>query len=253
MPAPLVALGVETPGAADGCDGPRAPRHRHRGQGGAAARPRRRGRGRDRDRRRGALRAGLDAAPRARRPARRGGSSRDRSAIDCWSASRACRTAPRSRGCAGSSSRWSAARCRAAPAGSFYHFELLGCACHDARAGRARGGAGAARGRRRRAARDRPRPSVELLVPFVDAFVVRIDVAGAPDRSRPAAWSGGRMRVDVITIFPELFEPFLPHQPGRPRGRGGAARDRGARPARSCSADLTARSTTSPTAAAAAW
>src|SRR4029453_11945272 len=31
----------------------------------------------------------------------------------------------------------------------------------------------------------------------------------AADRARPTPRSGGRMRVDVITIFPELFEPFL--------------------------------------------
>lgn len=63
-----------------------------------------------------------------------------------------------------------------APAGSFYHFELLDCECHDA----ALGGLGTVRalhedgggvlleivdGERR------------LLVPFVDAFVMRIDIA----------------------------------------------------------------------------
>jgi 16S rRNA processing protein RimM len=63
-----------------------------------------------------------------------------------------------------------------APAGSFYHFELIGCACFD----RALGELGSVRalhadgggtlievenGERR------------LLVPFVDAFVVKIDVA----------------------------------------------------------------------------
>jgi 16S rRNA processing protein RimM len=64
----------------------------------------------------------------------------------------------------------------AAPAGSFYHFELLDCACHDAREGELgevialhEDGGGTllevANGERK------------LLVPFVTAFVVRVDVA----------------------------------------------------------------------------
>jgi 16S rRNA processing protein RimM len=63
-----------------------------------------------------------------------------------------------------------------APIGSFYHFELLDCACHDAALGELgvvrsihEDGGGVlleiALGERR------------LLVPFVDAFVVRIDIA----------------------------------------------------------------------------
>jgi 16S rRNA processing protein RimM len=64
-----------------------------------------------------------------------------------------------------------------APAGSYYHFELLDCVCHDAAAGELgtvralhEDGGGilleVERGERR------------LLVPFVDPFVVRIDVQG---------------------------------------------------------------------------
>jgi 16S rRNA processing protein RimM len=62
-----------------------------------------------------------------------------------------------------------------APTGSFYHFELLDCSCHDAREGELgrvvgihEDGGGylleVARGERK------------VLVPFVDAFVVRVDV-----------------------------------------------------------------------------
>jgi 16S rRNA processing protein RimM len=64
----------------------------------------------------------------------------------------------------------------AAPAGSFYHFELLDCSCHDVREGElgtvvaihADGGGTlleVANGERK------------LLVPFVESFVVRVDVA----------------------------------------------------------------------------
>ena len=64
-----------------------------------------------------------------------------------------------------------------APAGSFYHFELLDCACHDATLGELgtvralhEDGGGllleVEQGERR------------VLVPFVDAFVIRIDVPG---------------------------------------------------------------------------
>jgi 16S rRNA processing protein RimM len=63
-----------------------------------------------------------------------------------------------------------------APAGSFYHFELLDCWCHDAREGELgtvvalhEDGGGTllevVNGERK------------LLVPFVEAFVVRVDVA----------------------------------------------------------------------------
>ncbi len=63
-----------------------------------------------------------------------------------------------------------------APAGSFYHFELLDCVCHDA----ALGELGVVRalhedggGLLLEIALDQRR----LLVPFVDEFVVRIDIA----------------------------------------------------------------------------
>ncbi|HVR29537.1 MAG TPA: ribosome maturation factor RimM, partial [Thermoanaerobaculia bacterium] len=64
-----------------------------------------------------------------------------------------------------------------APAGSFYHFELLDCSCHDAREGDLgrviaihQDGGGyllEVQGEARR-----------LLVPFVETFVVRVDVFG---------------------------------------------------------------------------
>ena len=119
---------------------------------------------------------GLDAAAGRRPDVASRWPGRDRSAIDCWSASRACRIAPRSRGCAGSSSRWSAARCRARRPG-----RSTTSSCSTARVttplwassgwcGRIHEDGGGvlleiALGERR------------LLVPFVDAFVVRIDVA----------------------------------------------------------------------------
>jgi 16S rRNA processing protein RimM len=64
-----------------------------------------------------------------------------------------------------------------APAGTFYHFELLDCVCHDGTLGELgtvralhEDGGGilleVERGDRR------------LLIPFVDAFIVRIDVTG---------------------------------------------------------------------------
>ena len=64
-----------------------------------------------------------------------------------------------------------------APAGSFYHFELIDCSCHDAREGDL--------GRVVAIQEDGGGYLLEvegdagrLLVPFVEVFVVRVDVAG---------------------------------------------------------------------------
>ena len=59
------------------------------------------------------------------------------------------------------------------------------------------------------------------------------------------------LRIDVLTIFPELFEPFLERVDGRHRGAAsGQRRGRGARPARLDRRTATAASTTRPTAGA---
>jgi 16S rRNA processing protein RimM len=63
-----------------------------------------------------------------------------------------------------------------APAGSFYHFELLDCACHD----RAVGELGTVRAIHEDGGGlllEIERGDRRVLVPFVDAFLVRVDVA----------------------------------------------------------------------------
>ena len=54
---------------------------------------------------------------------------------------------------------------------------------------------------------------VERLIPFVSAFVDKVDLAGAAaSRSTGARLltpAAAPMRFDVITLFPELFAPFL--------------------------------------------
>jgi 16S rRNA processing protein RimM len=64
-----------------------------------------------------------------------------------------------------------------APAGSFYHFELLDCVCHD----RTLGELGSVRALHEDGGGvllEVERGERRVLVPFVDAFVVRIDVDG---------------------------------------------------------------------------
>ena len=63
-----------------------------------------------------------------------------------------------------------------APAGSFYHFELIDCACFD----RTLGELGSVRALHEDGGGlllEVERGDLRLLVPFVDAFVVKIDVA----------------------------------------------------------------------------
>jgi hypothetical protein len=58
------------------------------------------------------------------------------------------------------------------------------------------------------------------MIPFVDAYVDKVDLAGKKHRGGLAAGlligcelgrclRHGTMRFDIITLFPELFAPFL--------------------------------------------
>jgi 16S rRNA processing protein RimM len=70
-----------------------------------------------------------------------------------------------------------------APAGTWYHFDLVGCRCTDRRAGElgevaevVEGGGGDLL--RVVAAAGEGKPARELLLPFVDAYLAEVDVAG---------------------------------------------------------------------------
>ena len=134
------------------------------------------------------------------------------------------------------------------PAGTFYHHDLIGCEVAtraDALIGRVTGGRRDDRaqppGRRRRHG--------EVLIPLVDGICVEVDIAarrivvdppeGLLDRRTDGLelqahdGHGPTVKIDIVTIFPEMVRGAARGGDRRPRDRAGAARRAGARPARS--------------------
>ena len=123
-------------------------------------------------------------------------------------------------------------RVPAPPAGTFYHFELIGCRCRRPGGGRSRRGRRPGRGRRRlaggRGARGRP----------ADRAALRRELPGRASTARRGRSTGICRRVWSKRArpgpdhLPRAVRALPRHLPGRAGDREGAARGHGARPAR---------------------
>ena len=143
--------------------------------------------------------------------ASRASSARRRTRAACGSRSPASPTARPPRACAALELRVPRADVPAAPAGAYYLFELIGCRCFDAarRRARARSSSHPRTAAARCSRSSRRRRSV------AGAAVRR----GVPGRASTARRGGSTcalpegllasVRIQVLTIFPELFGPFL--------------------------------------------